>query len=182
MARGPLCARSRLARCGSRLGRSEAPAPACSLAAMAPDMVRAMPRRGLPCVRCPRRGPGPAWSWRPRSVRPDCSRSELGLGAARSRRVSAALRALVLAWCTRCLGTVRRAPDATCSATPRLWHTRLPPRHACLPLDEPVYPLDHPVYPPAYSVYPPCILCAWNVLFILYSQPLLKIDHVNHLT
>jgi hypothetical protein len=162
MARGPLCARSRLARCGSRLGRSEAPAPASS-------------RRGA-------RGPGPAWSWRPRSARPDCSRSELGLGAARSRRVSAALRALVLAWCTRCLGTVRRAPDATCSATPRLWHTRLPPRHACLPLDEPVYPLDHPVYPPAYSVYPPCILCAWNVLFILYSQPLLKIDHVNHLT
>jgi hypothetical protein len=41
---------------GSRLGRREAPTPACPLAAMAPGMARAMPRRGPPYARCPRRG------------------------------------------------------------------------------------------------------------------------------
>jgi hypothetical protein len=41
---------------GSWLGRREAPAPACPLAAMAPGMARAMPRRGPPYARCPRRG------------------------------------------------------------------------------------------------------------------------------
>jgi hypothetical protein len=59
-----------------------------------------------------------------------CAR--LGPGAARSRRVSAASRALVLAWCAWSLGAVRRASSATRSAPPRLWHT-------CLPLDMPVY-------------------------------------------
>jgi hypothetical protein len=35
-----------------------------------------------------------------------------GVRVARSRRVSAALRALVLAWCARCFGTARRALGA----------------------------------------------------------------------
>jgi hypothetical protein len=39
----------------------------------------------------------------------------------------------------RRLGAVCRAPDATCSALPRLWHARLP--------------LDHPVYPPPPYVF-----------------------------
>jgi hypothetical protein len=50
------CTRSRLARRGSQLGRREAPTPACPLAAMAPGVAHAMPQRGPPCVRCPRRG------------------------------------------------------------------------------------------------------------------------------
>jgi hypothetical protein len=51
-----------------------------------------------------------------------------GMRAARLRRVSAALRARVLAWCTRCFGTAR-----------------LPPRRARLP---PVYSRrsDHVIY------------------------------------
>jgi hypothetical protein len=82
MARGPLRARSRLARRGSRLGRREAPAPACPRAAMAPGVVRAMPRRGPPCARCPRRGRGALARRGPTA----CSRraARLGPDAARS--------------------------------------------------------------------------------------------------
>jgi hypothetical protein len=144
---------------GTRRGTCDAPArPA--LRAVPPAWLVVPMWRGRG-TRRGARGPGPAWSWRPRSARPRCllaARSmacaRLGPGVARSRRVSAALRALVLAWCAWRLGAVRRAPGATRSAPPRLWHTCLPPRRARLPLDEPVYPLDHPVYPPAYSVYP----------------------------
>jgi hypothetical protein len=62
-----------------------------------------------------------------------CAR--LSPGAARSRRIRGVSHALLLAWCARRLGAVRRAPGTTCSAPPRLWHTHLPPRRARLPLD-----------------------------------------------
>jgi hypothetical protein len=50
----------------------------------------------------------------------------------------------------RRLGAVRRAPDATCSALPRLWHARLP--------------LDHPVYPPPYVFYAHGKCCLFYVV------------------
>jgi hypothetical protein len=76
------------------------------------------PRLAHPCLwHAPRRGAtgprhGPAALLAARSV----ACAWLGPGAARSRRVSAALRALVLAWCARCLSAVRRDPSTTRSA------------------------------------------------------------------
>jgi hypothetical protein len=46
--------------------------------------------------------------------------------ATRSRRVSAALRARVLAWCARCVGAARLALGAMRSALPRSRRARLP--------------------------------------------------------
>jgi hypothetical protein len=145
--------------------------PRLTIVRPVPRRLRSRPWRPARRVRClsaarpSRSAPGAAR--RARVARPwhptRCARSRpcvvvaSSLGVARSRCVSAASRALVLAWCVRRLGAVCRAPGTTRSAPPRLWHIRLPPP-------------------------PPCTLCAENVSFIVCSCPLLKLDHANYLT
>jgi hypothetical protein len=133
----------------------------------------ARPRQRGPAARLFRRVPGAArpqlgvvgprrslaaCAARSALARPHCllaarsvARAWLGPGvrAARSRRVSVALRARVLAWCARCFGMAHRAlgmthsflSRVTCSSTPRL--ARLP-LATCLP---PMYfmHIDHVV-------------------------------------
>jgi hypothetical protein len=122
-----------------------------------PDPSLAWQPEGAAVAPCPTQLAARPWRLSPGAASLSARGAQRDVRGARSRRVRAASRALVLAWCARRLGAVHRAPGATRSAPPRLWHTRLPPRHARLPLDVPVYPL--------------CILCAWNVSFILYSCP-----------
>jgi hypothetical protein len=95
------------------------------------------------------------------------ARAQLGPGvrAARSRRVSAALRARVLAWCAWWFGTARRALGATRSILSRVACSSTP-RRARLPLA---------------TCLPPCILCIMITLFILMKWKLnSEINYVSY--
>jgi hypothetical protein len=151
LAHDPTPLRPSLWRARPRPGPGVPPAPARS------PGVEQRPRLARPCSwHAARRGAAPLLArsdstpllaWSGSAPLPACGAqrsvacARLGPGAARSRRVSAALRALVLAWCARRLGAVRRAPGATHSARPRVTCPSTPP--------------------------PPCILCALIMLFIL---------------
>jgi hypothetical protein len=107
-------------------------------AAPRPDAARPLPLHGVAPAH---RGPGPA--------RLRLARLGPGVCAARSRRVSAALRARVLAWCAQCFGAACRALGATRSVLSRVTCPSTP-RRARLPLA---------------THLPPCILCALITLF-----------------
>jgi hypothetical protein len=167
--RGPACGRG--APRGAALPRlvpaRRGPIALCPV----PASARLSPLDAAPCpdAASPWRGPGPALARRgPCAVWPrpgaasaraaavplrSTARARLGSGvcATRSRRVSAALRVRVLAWCAQCFGVARRAfgatrsalSRATCSSTPRRARLTLATR---LPLS--VYSMrsDHVIY------------------------------------
>jgi|UPI0002211227 hypothetical protein len=111
-ARSPASARR--ARAASPAAQLPAPprsAPPCAAAAAARRGASAPThgaRRARPTCARPPRVPRRGFELGQRAARA----FGLGVCVTRSRRVSAALRTRVLAWCARCFGTTRRALDA----------------------------------------------------------------------
>jgi hypothetical protein len=139
-----------------------------------PPCARSLPRPGVawyPYVARPRPGVASARAAAvPLHGVAPCPRLGPGVCATRSRHVSVALRAPMLAWCTQCFGAGRRVLGAPCSVLSRVTCPSTP-RRACLPLATRLPP------PPS------CILCVLITLFILMKWKLnSEIDYVNYLT
>jgi hypothetical protein len=132
---------------------AQPPHPSAPPCVASPARPCSPPRCG-PCAAQPRHGVASARAAAvPLRGEAPCLRLGPGVCTTRLRRVSAALRALVLAWCVRRLGAVRCAHDATRSALPHSRRARLPLATRLPP--PPVYfmRVDHVIYIDEMELY-----------------------------